>query len=317
MLAWRCNAARPEPGLHREDVERPQPGPGELLIEVHAAGVTSSELMWYPTTHQKSGAPRFQAIPGHEFSGVVAAAGAGADFAIGQAVFGMNDWFADGATAEYCCTASSAVAAKPERLTRVEAASVPISALTAWQGLFDRAELRPGERVLIHGGSGGVGVFAIQLAKQHGAEVLATASSRHHERLKQLGADQVIDYHNERFEDAAGKVDVVFDAVGGATLQRSWDVLSPDGRLVTIATVSETDDDSRTKNAFFIVEPRQQQLVEIAGRLARGQLQPVVGRVVSFDKVAEAYARPSKSRSELGKTVLDVIQKDNGINLTV
>ncbi len=140
--------------------------------------------------------------------------------------------------------------------------------------------------------------------------MLATASGRHRERLKQLGANQMIDYHKERFEDAAGKVDVVFDAVGGATLQRSWSVLSTHGRLVTIATVSETDDDSRTKNAFFIVEPRQQQLVEIAERLNRGQLQPIVGRVTSFDKADEAYARPSTSRGELGKTVIEVIPQE-------
>lgn len=312
MKAWQCDATRPVPGLLPADIESPQPAPGELLIRVHAAGVTPTELLWYPTTHQKSGEPREHAVPGHEFSGVVAAIGAetgadaGVDFAIGQEVFGMNDWFADGATAEFCCTVPSAVAPKPANLTQVEAASIPIGALTAWQGLFDRAKLQPGERVLIHGGSGAVGVLAIQLAKWRGARVITTASARNRDFLLWLGAEQVIDYHTERFEDAATRIDVVFDAVGGRTLQRSWSVLGPQGRLVTVAASGESATDERTKQAFFIVEPNGQQLREIAGLLGSETLQPVIDGTVQFDQAGDAYSlRPAQLRG-CGKTVVVV-----------
>jgi hypothetical protein len=150
MKAWQCDDSWPVPGLFQANIEPPRPARGELLIRVHAAGVTPTELQWFPTTHTKSGAPRAHAIPGHEFSGVVAATGEEANFTVGQQVFGLNDWFADGATAEFCCTLPSHVAPKPARLTHAEAASVPIGALTAWQGLLDRAKLQSGERILIH-----------------------------------------------------------------------------------------------------------------------------------------------------------------------
>ena len=157
----------------------PEPGEGELLIRVHAAGVTPTELGWYPTNYAKDGSPRKGAVPGHEFSGVVAALGKNANgFQEGQEVYGMNDWFADGATAEFCVTQAQSIALKPATLTYEEAATVPIGALTAWQGLLDRAKIQPGERVLVHGGGGAVGIFAVQLAHLHGAHVIATASPK-------------------------------------------------------------------------------------------------------------------------------------------
>ena len=198
MKVWQCDDLRPVPGLVSAEVKTPQPGRGEVLIRVHAVGVTHTELLWQPTTHTKSGENRRHAIPGHEFSGTIAAVGAGADGAVGEEVFGMNDWYAQGATAEFCCAPPSAIALKPARLTHVEAASVPIDALTAWQGLFERAQLQAGERVLIHGGAGAVGVLAIQLARLHGAHVLTTASGHDRDFLLQLGAQQVIDYHTGR-----------------------------------------------------------------------------------------------------------------------
>lgn len=142
----------------------PTAGEGELLIRVVAAGFMPTELSWYPTSHTRTGAPRNAAVPGHEFSGVVAAVGDGVgSLEVGHEVFGMNDWYSDGAMAEYCTAPFFAVAPKRPRLTHIEAASVPISALTAWQALLDHAKLQPGERVLIHGGAGAVGAFAIQL----------------------------------------------------------------------------------------------------------------------------------------------------------
>jgi NADPH:quinone reductase-like Zn-dependent oxidoreductase len=156
MNAWQCDSSRPVPGLVQANVDSPQPRRGEVLIRVHAAGVTSTELLWEPTTQTKSGKNRLHAVPGHEFSGTIAAVGAQAEGQVGQEVFGTNDWYAQGATAEFCCALSSAIVPKPSRLSHVEAASIPIDALTAWQGLFDRAQLRAGERLLIHGGAGGV-----------------------------------------------------------------------------------------------------------------------------------------------------------------
>jgi NADPH:quinone reductase-like Zn-dependent oxidoreductase len=311
MKAWQCDDSRPVPGLFGGNVTVPVPDRGELLIRIRAAGVTPTELLWYPTTHLRSGENRRNSIPGHEFSGVIAAAGAGVEATIGQEVFGMNDWFADGASAEFCLALPSGVAPKPARLTHAEAASVPIGALTAWQGLFDRADLGPGERVLIQGGSGAVGVFAVQLARWRGADVITTASGRNRELLLRLGARRVIDYRTERFEDFAHDVDVVFDTVGGSALQRSWAVLRPGGRLITIAASSETVDDQRSKKAFFIVEPSRPQLQEIAGLLSSGNLQSVVDVVVPFDQAAMAYARQSISNHGCGKTVIAVSEGDS------
>jgi NADPH:quinone reductase-like Zn-dependent oxidoreductase len=289
------------------DVEAPQPPRGEVLIRVHAVGVTHTELLWQPTTHTKSGGNRRHAIPGHEFSGTIAAVGAGADRVVGEEVYGMNDWYAQGAIAEFCCALPSAIAPKPARLAHVVAASIPIDALTAWQGLFERAQLHAGERVLIHGGAGAVGVLAIQLARWRGADVLTTASAQDRDLLLRLGAHQVIDYHTERFEDIAKDVDVVFDAVGGSTLQRSWDVLGPGGRLVTIVSTVESADDERTKRALFFVEPNRRQLCDITAMLDAGQLRPVVGTVLPFAQAAAAYSREPMHNRRPGKTVVTLI----------
>src|SRR5262249_43402400 len=159
----------------------------------------TTERGWHPTSHTKSGEPRIGAVPSHEFSG--------------EAVFGMNDWYADGALAEFCVTRPEWIAPKPRTLSHIEAATVPISALTAWQGVFDPAKIRAGERLLVHGGAGSVGAFVVQLARRAGARVTATASARNIEFVKSLGAERAIDY---RTEQAAGEFDVVFDTVGNA-----------------------------------------------------------------------------------------------------
>ena len=277
--------------LIEEEIPRPKPSPAEVLIRVFAAGVTPTELVWYPTSHQKNGSERASAVPAHEFSGEIAEIGAQvAGLSIGQPVYGMNDWFADGALAEYCVTRPQWIAPRPHRLDDAEAASVPIAALTAWQGLFDRAKLAAGEHVLIHGGAGAVGVFAIQLAHWRGAQVTTTVSAHNIEFVRELGAHRAIDYKATDFEDEAGEVDVVFDAVGGDTLRRSWSVLKPGGRLVTIAAGSETTLDARTKAAFFIVEPDRAQLSEIGALLDAGDIRPVVDVKVPFQQAPQAYS---------------------------
>jgi NADPH:quinone reductase-like Zn-dependent oxidoreductase len=282
----------------------PTPGAGEVLVRVRATGVTPTELGWLPTWTTREGAPRpFPVIPGHEFSGEVAAVGTGtADLAVGDPVYGMNDWYADGAQAEFCLARAVDVARKPASVDHVHAAVTPISALTAWQGLFVRCGLSAGQHVLVHGGAGAVGLFAVQLARWTGARVTATASAQNLDFVRRLGADEVIDYRATRFEDAVSGVDVVFDAVGGETLARSWGVLKPGGRLVTIAASEEGTADERTKAAFFIVEVDRPQLTEVAQLIDGGSLRPVVSGVFPLAEARAAYAHKPRQ----GKAVFRV-----------
>jgi NADPH:quinone reductase-like Zn-dependent oxidoreductase len=307
MKAMRLSDSEQVPVLVEENVPQPQPGRGELLVQIYAAGVTSKELLWYPTTHNKNGGRRSRAVPGHEFSGVIASVGEDVvGFDIGQEVFGMNDWFSDGAMAEYCIAQPSSVAQKPSRLTHAEAASVPIGALTAWQGLFDRAKLQAEEHVLVHGGAGAVGIFATQLARFQGAHVTATASARNLAFVSALGAERIIDYQAIRFEENVREMDVVFDTVGAETLQRSWSVLKPGGRMITIAADSEATTDERVKQAFFIVEPNHEQLIQIGDLLNAGHLHTVVDAVVPLAQASVAYTGKVEQRRGRGKLVVAV-----------
>ncbi|MGH2931041.1 MAG: NADP-dependent oxidoreductase, partial [Solirubrobacteraceae bacterium] len=190
------------------DLPAPRAQSGHVLVRVHAAAVTPTELQWFPTSHTPDGGPRpFPVIPGHEFSGTVDEVGPETDgVCVGDAVYGMNDWFAQGAQAEFVVAPVAMVAPKPVTVSHARAAVVPISALTAWQALTERARLRPRERILIHGAAGGVGLFAVQIAHAAGALVVATASSANVEFVAGLGADTVIDYRRSPFESAAGQV---------------------------------------------------------------------------------------------------------------
>jgi len=300
--------------LHRSDAEslvyeeapRPIPGTGEILVSVHAAGVTPSELEWAPTSTLADGRPRPRpGIPGHEFSGVVAGLGAGvADLSIGDEVYGLNDWYREGAQAEFCLARSDEVAPRPRSVDHAHVAVTPISSLTAWQALIERARLAPGERVLIHAGAGAVGTFAVQLARWRGARVLATAATSNVDFVRELGADEVVDYTRVRFEEAARGVDVVLDTVGGETLERSWSVLGPGGRLVTIAAGSETTTDPRVRDAFFIVRADRAQLAEVARLVDAGSLRPVVARILPLAEGRAAYA-PRSQGSTRGKIALE------------
>jgi NADPH:quinone reductase-like Zn-dependent oxidoreductase len=306
MRAMQVNNSTQGPALIAAELPQPQLREGELLIRVRAAGVTPPELLWYPTTQTKEGTPRKGAVPGHEFSGVVAELGKNANgFGVGQEIYGFNDWFANGATAEFCVTTPQSIAGKPAMLTHEAAATVPIGALTAWQGLLERAKIQPGERVLIHGASGAVGIFAVQLAHLHGAHVIGTASSANLDLVAKLGADEVIDYRASRFEDRTQKVDVVFDGVGGEVLERSWSMLKPGGRMVTIASGNEHAADQRSRDAFFIVEPNQKQLIEVARLLDGGELKTFVGAVVPLAEAASAYSEPVAQRKH-GKVVIAI-----------
>jgi NADPH:quinone reductase-like Zn-dependent oxidoreductase len=304
MRAFRLTALDPAPVLLETDSPEPKPRANQALIQLYAAGVTPAEIGWYPTSHNKDGSERRGAIPGHEFSGVIAALGADTKgFSIGDEIFGLNDWFADGASAEYCVADTTGILPKPATLTHAEAAAVPIGALTAWQGL-ERVRLQEGERILVHGGAGAVGVFVNQMARRRGAHVITTASARNQNFVLRLGAEQAIDYATQRFEELVGNPDVVFDCVGGETLGRSWSVLKPGGRLVTIASDNENADDPRTKDAFFIVEPNSHQLAEIGKLLDNGELRVFVDAEVPLSEAAAAYSRTIQSRRGYGKTVI-------------
>ncbi len=290
------------------DLPRPEPKPGELLVKVHATAVTPTELHWYPTFHLPTGEPRtFPIVLSHEFSGVIESVGADVSgFSTGQEVHGLNDWFTNGAQAEYCVVAASAVAGKPASLDHAQAAVVPISALTAWQGLFEKTRLERGQRILIHGGAGGVGVFAVQLAHGRGAHVIATASAGNLEFVRSLGADAAIDHRATRFEDVVGEVDVVFDTVGGETLERSWSVLGPKGRAVTIVGEAQSGTAQRTRDAFMLVRADGDQLAQIAGRIDAGELRVFLEQTFPLAQAREAYGYAQQGRRR-GKVALQVV----------
>ena len=276
------------------DTPTPRPSAGQALIKVFATAIMPTELQWEPTWKQRTGEPRpFPVILSHEFSGTIEALGPEvASFELGEAVYGMTDWFENGAEAEFCVAAASLLAPKPGSLDHVQAAIVPISAMTAWQGLFDHARLKAGERVLIHGAAGAVGAVAVQLAHWRGAQVIGTASAQNLEFVLHLGADEVIDYRTTPFETVAKDVDVVFDTVGGETLERSWGVLKSGGRMVTAATRSSTSADQRVREAFFVMQPNAAQLLEIARLIDTHELEPpTVAAVFWLAQAREAFVR--------------------------
>jgi NADPH:quinone reductase-like Zn-dependent oxidoreductase len=291
MRAIRLHQVSGSEALLYEDAPKPSPKDDEVLVRVHATAITPTEFAWYPTFHTPEGGTRpFPIILGHEFSGVVDAIGpACTGVQVGDPVYGLSDWFINGAQADYCLTVPANIAPKPATLDHTQAAAVPISALTAWQALIDRAQLSEGKRVLVHGAAGGVGSFAVQLARHKKAHVIATASAANADFVTALGADEVIDYRTTRFETVVRDVDVVLDTVGGDTRDRSWGILSKGGRLVTIAADAERLTQQRVRDAFFIVEPNRVQLIEIARLIDAGLIRPIVGTVFTMGDVRQAY----------------------------
>jgi NADPH:quinone reductase-like Zn-dependent oxidoreductase len=301
MKAIRLHIRAGPEALVYEEAPQPHPGLHQVLIRVRAAAVTPTELAWVPTWTTRSGEPRaLPIILGHEFSGEVAAVGGGVrDWTPGDLVYGLTDWYSDGAQADYCVARAADVARKPRSVNHVSAAVIPISALTAWQGLMEHSRLAPGQRVLIHGAAGAVGVWAVQLAHWRGAHVIGTASANNLAFVRALGADEVIDYRARRFEEVAHELDAVFDTVGGETLERSWSLLKDHGRLVSIAT-EERCRDPRVRDAFFIVQANRAQLDEIARLIDGGKLRPVVDAVFPPAQARQAY----KHKPTHGKAVL-------------
>jgi NADPH:quinone reductase-like Zn-dependent oxidoreductase len=231
------------------------------------------------------------------------------DVKVGEAVYGLASFCRDGSAAEYIAVRAADLAPKPNTLDHVQAASVPLAALTAWQAFFDHASVTKGKRVLIHGAAGGVGVFAVQIASWVGAEVIATASASNHDFLGEIGADQVIDYTQLRFEDEVEDVDIVLDAVGGDTLDRSFGVLRRGGALVSVAAEPspEKAKEFGVRALYFIVEPNRTQLMEIAHLIDAGKIRPILDTVLPLDQARQAFERGLSNHAR-GKIVLRVAE---------
>ena len=297
--------------LHYEDAPRPEPQAGEVLVRVHAAGV--NPIDWNVREgHMKDFWPhKFPLILGWDLSGVVEELGPGpaaaGRFKIGDEVYSVPDPTRNGAYADYIVVRESELALKPNSLHHIRAAAVPLAALTAWQSLFDTAQLEPGQRVLIHAGSGGVGHFAVQLAKWKGAYVIATASTKNQDLLRELGADETIDYTTQRFEDVARNIDIVLDPIGGETQERSWQVLKKGGALFSVVQPpsAEKAKELGVRAAFVASHPNGAQLAEIAKIIDSGQLAPVIDRILPLSEVRHAHEL-SQSGHTRGKIVLRV-----------
>jgi len=303
--------AGPE-ALVYEEVATPQINDGQALIKVHATGITPTEFTWNSTFTTRGGRDRMPVVPGFEVSGTVERTSPDvSDPAVGDAVYGLLDFWRDGGAAEYVAVRASDLAPKPETLDHVHASAVPLSGLTAWQALFDHAKLTSGQSVLIHGAGGGVGTFAVQFAHRRGAHVIATASQGKTAFLYELGADDVIDYARVRFDEKVHDVDAVLDTVGGDTLERSWGVIRRGGVLVTI--VGDTPEDKMAKHgvrgASILVQPDRAKLVQISQMIDAGEIRPVVDAVFPLSQARQAYERGLLGHNR-GKLVLKVVGGD-------
>src|SRR3989440_5743117 len=309
MKAIRLHGRGGPDQLVYEDAPQPHPGAGEVLVRVHAAGVIATELSWGETYSTRAGSVRVLPIPGHDLSGVVEEVGPGVNtLSRGSAVYALTASDRDGAEAEYTMALPGELAPKPRTLDHVQAAAVPLTALTAWQALFDHASLVAGQTVLIHGAAGGVGVFAVQLARWAGAHVIATASARNREFLRELGADEFIDYTTTRFEDVVHDVDFVFDLVGGDTLQRSWQVIKRGGMLVSVVSPRPSFEEAKAHDVhaiWFVVVPNREQLIQIAAFIDAGKLRSIIDAVFSLSQARQAYEQGTKGHAR-GKIVLRV-----------
>jgi NADPH:quinone reductase-like Zn-dependent oxidoreductase len=310
MKAIRLHGRGGPDHLVYEDAPQPRPGAEEVLVRVYATGVIANELKWDVTYQTKAGSPRALPIPGRDLSGVVEAVGHGVtEPAKGDEVYAMLDYCCDGAEAEFTIALPNELAPKPRTLDHVQAAAVPLTALTAWQALFEHARLAAGQTVLIHRAAGGVGVFAVQLARWAGAQVIATASKRNRDFLCELGANEIIDYTTTRFEEVVQGVDFVFDTVGGDTLHRSWQVVKPGGVLVSVVSPRPSFAEAKghgVRPVWFVVQPNREQLVRIGALIDEGKVRPIIDTVLPLSQARQAYEQGARGHTR-GEIVLRVV----------
>ncbi|MDB5444435.1 MAG: oxidoreductase [Phenylobacterium sp.] len=305
MKAVRIHEFGGPDALKLDDLPKPRPGPGEVLVRVLAASVNPVDYKI-----RQGGYLSADALPltlGRDIAGLVETVGDGVTgFQPGDAIYAMLDR-SHGGYAEYVAEKAENCAKKPERLDFIRAAAVPLAGLTAWQGLFDQGGLRSGQRTLIQGAAGGVGHFAVQFAKARGAEVIATCSGEDVDFVRRLGADQVIDYQAERFEDRVRDVDLVYDLVDGESQDRSWAVLKDGG--VMVSTLKEPDKAKaaakHARGVHYMAQPNGAQLTEIARLIDAGQVTPHIEAVFPLSQAGQAE-QALETRHVRGKVVLEV-----------
>lgn len=308
MMAWRVHEFGSPEVMKFERVPRPAPGPGEVLVKVEAAGVGPWDG-WIRAG--KSALP--QPLPltlGSDLSGEIVAMGPEvSELHVGDQVYGVTNPQFVGAYAEYALVSAGMVSNKPSSLTHVEAASVPVVAVTAWQALFDHAQLKAGQTVVIHGAAGNVGSYAVQLAHHARVQTIATASTGDISAVRNLGANAAIDYRTQRFEEEIQNADAVIDLVGGETQTRSFQALHRGGKLISAVSRPNQDLAKRygVEAAFFLVNVTSQYLTEIARLIDGGKLRTNVGAVLPLADAREAHLMLERVRPQpKGKIVLDV-----------
>jgi NADPH:quinone reductase-like Zn-dependent oxidoreductase len=285
-------------------VERPEPQPSinDVVVQVYASGFVNTELGWPSTWTDRLGRDRTPSIPGHELAGGVTVLGYGTTgLSVGQRVFGLTDWSRDGTLAEYAAVEARNLAPLPGDVDFTVGASLPISGLTAWQGLFVHGRLRAGQSVIAHGAAGAVGSMVTQLAREIGAHVIGTGRAADREKALEYGAHEFVDLDNDDLEDVGG-VDLVFDVIGGDIGKRSAGMVRAGGTLVSIVGPSE----ARPADGLavdFIVESDRGQLSEIVQRVRDGRLRTNIGNVSTLDDAVAAF-NPTERRK--GKTIIRV-----------
>src|SRR3954453_6315652 len=287
-------------------LERPEPPAAinDVVVEVHASGFVPTELEWPSTWTDRRGRDRTPSIPGHELAGVVSALGYGTTgVSVGQRVLGLADWHRDGTLAEYVAIEARNLAPLPGDVEFTVGASLPISGLTAWQGLFDPGGLQAGQSVLAHGAAGAVGTMVTQLAREAGAYVIGTGRAADRDKALDFGAQEFVDLDNHALEDVGG-VDLVFDVIGGDIQKRSASLIRPGGTLVTVVGPPEARPaDGLTVD--FVVESDRAQLSQIVQRVRDGRLRTNIGNVSALD---DAVAALNSSDRRKGKTIISVRQ---------
>jgi len=292
--------------LKYEDAPVPEPKENEILVRVIASGVNPADPLILNGKFAKEFGTHLPLILGYDMAGIVVKTGGKVTkLKVGDSVYAYLLW--GGGWAEYCISNEGESAIKPKSLSLTEAAAVPLAALTAWQALIDVGKIQSGQTVLIHGGSGGVGSFAIQIAKARGARVIATASTANQDLLQQLGADVAIDYTKRKFEDVAHDVDLVLDPVGRDTLARSYSVVKKGGTVITI--VSRCDESELKKHgirgASLSSHPDAAELTEITKLIDAGRIKPIVSQVLPLTDAAKADAQ-AETHHTRGKMVLKI-----------
>jgi len=293
--------------LNYEDVEKPVPNAGEVLVKVHVAAVNPVDWKIRDGMGEMLGL-KLPVILGCEIAGTIETVGGKIEnFKSGDAVFGFISLQRNGGYAEYAIAKIDEIVLKPENLNYENAAAIAVGALTSWQAILSLGNLTSGQKILIHGASGGVGSMAVQLAKAKGAYVIGTASGKNEEFVKSLGADEFVDYKKEKFEDVVKEVDVVFDTIGGETQERSFRVLKKGGFLVTAVQPPSEDSAKKfgVKAAMVSVQPNAKQLAEIAKLAEKGRLKTHVETVLPFSEVKKAHELSESGRTR-GKIVLAI-----------